>query len=111
MRLKKETKQNAELQQEFAVTRFLWEFATKWHHAKTSNQMDQFWLGVKNSLYHYDKENPEGRRIDNEHSVSNQKASSKLPFVPQPAKYPPTISPSKSKPTPTPAIGSAWKSS
>ena len=42
-------KQNAELQKEFQVTRYIWTFAEQWRTAKKADLLEIFWLVLGNS--------------------------------------------------------------
>ena len=63
MRIRRETADNAELQRELKVSRYLWIFAEQWHRAKTSNDLDGFWPRVRTYMETFDNKTPNGRRI------------------------------------------------
>ena len=60
MRIRRETKAYADLQQEFKVTRYLWTFAKEWRCARKTNLLPTFWVMVSRTLEHYDMANPTG---------------------------------------------------
>ena len=62
MKIKKSTKEQAELQHEFKVNRFLWQFAGDYMIAKKGNALDKFWPQLPSILKKYDTINPAGRR-------------------------------------------------
>lgn len=97
MRIKKETKANADLQVEFSVARYLWGFATQWFRAKTTNRLADFWANVGTTLESYDRDHPTGRRIQQK-PANRQQLISKPSEIPTAASTTPTLPPAAPKP-------------
>lgn len=66
MRIRKDTRDNDNIQREFKVTRFLWDFARKWHTSNKANKLDAFWAEVRTTLNDFDDKNPGAQRLDNQ---------------------------------------------
>ena len=58
-----ETKQNAKLQKEFQVTRYIWTFAEQWCTAKKADLLAILWVGLREQLQKYNQRNPSGQQI------------------------------------------------
>ena len=61
MQTRCEMKQNAELQKEFQVTRYIWIFTEQWHMAKKADLLAIFWAALREQLQKYNQRNPTGQ--------------------------------------------------
>lgn len=63
MRIRRESKTNADLLKEFKVTRYLWSFAEEWRSASKAHRLGDYWGRLAGALEIFDTVNPISRRI------------------------------------------------
>ena len=100
MKIRFTTFENAELQQEFSVPRYVWEFAEGFIPAKKEGKLVRFWGETATKLKEFDEKNPTSRgKSQLEHAIDQSLSMAPPPPRPSP---PPAdlLPPLRSQPLP-----------